>query len=312
MNSLETQIYQIISLSNGIKGADIAEKLGVEKRMVNSTLAYSAALKAVVFQDKDYKWYTRVKSTSTSSQGGANVPVPDNALRNLCNYYLNCLALESCNSVSQFLTSQFSLRYAVLNGLEIDADNDKEAKTLLNRIGSNKDLRAYLGYPVRIFTIHSPKGIFRKVAPVFLFPVEYSAGKVDISWLPTINMEVIKGFANAGSDALAVELVSLETELGMNDPEAEIDVDELVLRLKDIRQWDWAENINPYSIPNASKLDDLQDGIYNRPIIIEAENTKFTQGLEAELMSLANMPEENYRGTALWSWVKGGMQTTKE
>lgn len=85
-------------------------------------------------------------------------------------------------------------------------------------------------------------------------------------------------------------------------------MDELVLRLKEIRQWDWAEKLDPYSIPRAAKLDNLEDGIYNRPIIIEAEREKYTQGLEAELMTLANMPEENYRGTALWAWVKGMVQ----
>lgn len=312
MNSIETQIYQVISASNGIKGADIAAKIGIEKKTVNSMLANSVALKAVVFQDENYRWHTRAKNSSAFSTSAANVPVPDKDLRNLCNYYLNCLALESSSSVSQFLTSRYSLQYAVLNGLGINDDYDVEAKNLLTRISSNRDAKAYLGYPVRIYTIHSAKGNFKKIAPIFLFPVDYSAGRVDISWLPAINMEVIKSYANAGSDALAVELVNLETELGMNEPDAEIDVDELVLRLKEIRQWDWAENIDPYSIPRAVKLDNLQDGIYNRPIIIEAEREKYTQGLEAELMTLANMPEENYRGTALWTWIKGAVQTDQE
>ncbi len=59
MNSIETQIYQIISASNGIKGADIASKIGIEKKTVNSLLSNSAALKAVVFQDENYKWHAR-------------------------------------------------------------------------------------------------------------------------------------------------------------------------------------------------------------------------------------------------------------
>lgn len=308
MTSLEAQIFQIISGANGIKGAEIAAKIGIEKKTINSTLANSVALKAVVYQDESYRWHTRNKNSAKNSRATANVPVPDKDLHNLCNYYLNCLALEASSSVSQFLTSNFSLQYAVLNGLGIDDDRDLEAKNLLSKISSNRDAKAYLGYPVRIYTIHSTKGSFKKIAPIFLFPVDYMAGKVEISWLPAINMEVIKGYANAGSDALAVELVNLETELGLNEPDAEIDVDELVLRLKEIRQWDWAEKLDPYSIPRAAKLDNLEDGIYNRPIIIEAEREKYTQGLEAELMTLANMPEENYRGTALWAWVKGMVQ----
>ena len=312
MTSLETQIYQIISAANGIKGSDIAAKIGIEKKNVNSTLANSAALKAVVYQDENYRWHARNANAALRTGTVVNAPAPDKDLSNLCNYYLNCLALESSSSVSQFLTSRYSLQYAVLNGLEVDDYNDAEAKKLLNRIYSNRDSKAYLGYPVHIYTIHSAKGNFKRIAPVFLFPVEYSAGRIEISWLPAINMEIIKAYANGSSEALAVELVSLETELGMNEPDADIDVDELVLRLKEIRQWDWAEKIDPYSIPKAVKLDDLPDGIYNRPIIIEAEREKYTQGLEAELMTLANMPGENYRGTALYSWIKGTMKTAQE
>lgn len=310
MTSLETHIYQIISAANGIKGADIAAKIGIKKETVNSTLANSVALKAVVYQDNLFMWYTKGKSFK--NQATTNAPIPDKDLRNLCNYYLSCLALEASSSVSQWLTSNYDLRYTVLNGLEVNDDKDQNAKTLLNRIRSNKDAKAYLGYPVRIYTIHSAKGSFRKIAPVFLFPVDYTSGKVEISWLPAINMEIVKGYANSGSDALAVELVNLETELGMNEPDIDIDVDELVLRLIQIRQWDWAEKIDPYSIPKATKLDGLADGIYNRPIIIEAEREKYTQGLEQELMTLANMPEENYCGTALWSWIKGAAQAPQE
>ena len=303
MNSLETQIYQIISASNGVKGVDIATKLGIDRKTVNSVLSNSAALKAVVCQDGNYKWHIISEQSIRTPVNNNVVPTPDKDLQSICKYYLNCLALESSSSVSQFLTSDFSLKYAVLNGLAI-YDHDASVLDLLTRISQNRDSKAYLGYPVKIYTIHSVNGSFRKIAPVFLFPVEYTGGKIDISWVPSINMEVIKSYSIGGNDALSIDLVNLETELGMNKPDADIDVDELVLRLKDIRQWDWAENIDPYNIPFAADFSHLSDGIYNRPVIIETEREKYTQGLESELMALANMPEENYKGTALYSWLK--------
>ncbi|HBL49256.1 MAG TPA: hypothetical protein DDZ65_03300, partial [Firmicutes bacterium] len=307
MTDLESKIYRAIANANGIKGSEIAAELGVEKRIVNSALANSSALKAVVRQESDFKWYLiNSQRTGGKKTAGATPPRPDEDLRKLCNYYLNCLSLESSSSVSQFLTSRFSLQYAVLSGLGVDSDSDQTVLNLLSKISSNRDSKAYLGYPVRIYTVYGKGGTaYQKIAPIFLFPVEYTGGNVEISWLPSINMEVLKGYCENNSDSLSVELVNLETELGMNTPDADIEVDELVLRLKEIRQWDWSENIDPYNIPCAAKLEDLPNGIYNRPIIIEAAREKYTQGLEAELMTLANMPEENYRGTALYSWVKG-------
>lgn len=313
MTELENKIYLVIANANGIKGSGIAAQLGVEKRIVNSTLANSSALKAVVKQESDFKWYLiNTQRTGINKSLDVTPPKPDEDLRSLCNYYLNCLSLESSSSVSQFLSSKYSLQYAVLNGLGIIPDSDQAALALLNKISNKRGSIAYLGYPIRIYTVYGKNGMaYQKIAPIFLFPVEYNAGNVVISWLPSINMEVLKGYCENNIDSLVIELVSLETELGMNTPDLEIEVDELVLRLKEIRQWDWNENIDPYNIPCATSLEDLPNGIYNRPIIIEAARERYTQGLESELMILANMPEENYKGTALYSWVKGSKPTVQ-
>lgn len=306
MTDLENRIYKEIANANGIKGSEIAARLGVEKGLVNSVLYSSYALKALVRQDRStYKWYV-IANSSHSSVKQVSLPEPDKDLRDICNYYLSCLSMESGSSVSQFLKSNYSLRYAPLNGLGINPEVDHSAILLLNKINVNRDSKAYLGYPIRIYTVYGKGGIpYSKIAPVFLFPVDYTGGKVTISWVPSVNMEVLKGYSESDIDSITVELVNLETELGMNSPDTDIEVDELVLRLKEIRQWDWAEPIDPYNIPKAVDLSEFSDGIYNRPIIIEAEREKYTQGLEAELMALANMPEENYKGTALYSWVKG-------
>ena len=40
MNNFEQKIYKIIAESNGIKGSEIAKKLDVDKKEVNSLFAY--------------------------------------------------------------------------------------------------------------------------------------------------------------------------------------------------------------------------------------------------------------------------------
>ncbi len=304
MTTLEKQIYEIISKANGIKGSDIADALQLDKKTVNSTLSQSNALRAVVKQESNYKWY--LISSGISSDSAASAPEPDEDLKKLCSYYLQCISLESSSSVSQFLESKYDKEYVVLNGLGINAQVDSEALSLLAKISANRDKKAYLGYPVRVYTIYGKGGIpYKKIAPVFLFHVDYTNGIVEISWVPSINMEVLKGYCVGSSDTLANELVSLETELGMNAPDSDAEVDELVLRLTQIRDWGWAEPIDPYSISHAQNLSCFADGIYNRPILISAEKGKYTDGLESELMTLASMPDENYKDTALYSWVKG-------
>ena len=302
MTEFESKIYEVIASSNGIKGSEIASALQVDKKEVNSILSKSAALKALVRQDNDYRWHLIAAKKGTGEV--VNTPKPDDELHRLCNYYLQCISLESSGSVSQFLHSKYEASYIVLSDLKIEPQKDIAALNLLQKINANKDKRAYLGYPISIYTIHSNKGSFQKIAPVFLFPIEYNGGTVEISWVPCVNMEVIRGYCGGKGEALANELVNLETELGMNNPESVIEADELVLRLQQIRDWVWREDINPYCIPIAQTLSGFPDGIFNRPVVIEAEKGKYTDGLESELMVLSMMPEENYRGTALHAWIK--------
>ncbi len=303
MTELEKKIFEVIAKSNGIKGSQIANALQVEKKTVNSTLASSKELKALVKQDSEFKWHL-----ITAAKGGnpaTNVPQPDEDLKRLCNYYLQCITLESNSSVSQFLESKFDYEYAVLNGLGIDAKKDVSAIKLLNKIAADREKKAFLGYPVQIFTIRGKGGIsYKKIAPVFLFPVEYNAGNIEVSWVPTFNIEVLGRYAVGSKETLAKELVDLQTELGMNNPDIEIEVDELILRLVQLRSWEWAEKIDPYQIPKAGMLTDFEEGIYNRPILISASKQIFTEGLESELMTLSMMPTDNFRGTALFSWLK--------
>lgn len=306
MTDLEKRIYQAIANGKGLKGSEIADKIGEDKKTVNSALAHSDALHALVVQDKNYRWSLKNKTfQDKKQQGKSNIPEPDTELHNLCNYYLNCLTLESSGTVSQYLTSQFDLKYAYVHDLEIDPQEDECAVKLLKNIGSDHNKKAYLGYPVRVFSFWGKNNTkLRKIAPVFLFPLSYEGGKIDISSVPSINMDVLRAFVGKGSDDLVVELINLENELGLDEPDVEVEIDELVLRLSEIRQWDYKEKIDPYAILISPLPESTADGIYNRAIVIEAEREQYTQGLESELISLANMPAENYKGTALYSWVK--------
>ncbi len=307
MTDLETKIYQAVASGNGPKGVEIASLIGAEKQLVNSTLAHSDTLKAHIVQDRNYRWWLRNKDAqSTSSQGNSTVAAADSDLRNLCNYYLNCIALESSSSVSQFLTGHYGLNYALLHGLELNPERDEDAIQFLKKVSTDKNKTVYLGYPVRVFTIWGKYNTpYKKIAPVFMFSINYHGGQAEIASIPTINMEVIRAFTQPSTEALVNELISLENELGLDAEDVEIEKDELALRLAEIRSWDYKERIDPYHIPSTYFDASTEDGIYNRAIVIETERKTYTQGLESELMVLSNMPASSYRGTALYSWIKG-------
>ena len=309
MTELEKKIYEAISANrNGLMGKEIAKQIGEEKSTVNSTLSRSDTLHALVAQGPDYRWRVIGSAGRTPTREPGISPRPDPDLHNICSYYLNCISLESSNSVSQFLTSQYQLKYAQLKDLEIDPQEDAEAIALLGRIQSDRNKIAYLGYPVSVFSFSARNGErYKKLAPVFIYQISYVGGQIELSSFPSVNMEILKQYAGGSPDDLAIELVNLEKDLGLNDADAEIDLDELALRLSSIRQWNYREQIDPYHILCDIMEGTLEDGIYNRAVVIEGERTPYTQGLESELSVLAQMPVQSFQGTALYSWVKGNI-----
>ena len=311
MTDLEKRIYEVIAKYNGVSAAEIAVILNETKSSVNTALNKSVSLKALVRQEPNYKWYKI--ETDRPEALSDNRPKPDEDLRNLCNYYLQCISLEDSSSVSQFLKSKYSYEYAVLNGLEVDAYTDTGAIALLNRINGARDKKAYLGYPLRIYTFYGRGGVpYRKIAPVFLFPIDYEHGAVALSTSSSINIEVLKGYCNGSAETVVNELLALENDMGMNNPEFSAGTDEMVLRLTQIRDWDWKEPIDPYAIPKAADITGLSDGIYNRPVVIVGDKGSFTAGLESELITLADMSEDGYRGTALYAWIKNRLHNQTE
>jgi very-short-patch-repair endonuclease len=104
------------------------------------------------------------------------------------------------------------------------------------------------------------------------------------------------------------EAIQVSEELGLsNAGDDQPDIDELLARLQEIRfDWDWKEEINPHALSNGTPLTDLsQQGIFNRAILIAAERSPYTKGLESELGSLQSVEESNYHETALGSWLNG-------
>ena len=303
MNEFEKTIIKIISETPGIKAKDIAARIGCERSTVNAALYGPLGVRC--HQDSAYKWYLNEQGAAPTASN-ENAPA-DKRLSDLCKYYLNCLSLEQSNGISAFLSSNYSLDYAELGDINVDGTDSGAAK-LIKRLSAERNLTAHVGYPVLIEKIHSVKTNmdYLKVAPVFLFAVEIVGGSVATASIPSVNMEVIKQYSSRDINSQVYDLVDLESELGLNLSDEDIDLDELVARLQSIREWQWREHLDPAAINNSMPLSALSDeGIYNRAIFIVSERSPYTVGLESELSQLSQMSEEAYRGTALHDWIYG-------
>jgi hypothetical protein len=302
MTNFEQKILATLAENPGLKAKDIADRLGVERKRVNSAL-YSS-LKVRCYQDSSYCWFLNSAKKKTATVSDVVDP-PDKRLVSLCKYYLNCLSLEENNGISAYLTSKYSLNYTELKTLNINGEDESTAN-LLKKTSRGKTLTAYLGYPVMIEKFYSTRTNqeYSKIAPVFLFSVDVTAGEVKVDTIPSVNMEVIKQYSSRDVNSQMYDKVDLETELGLNNADAEIEIDELVSRLQSIRQWQWKEAFDPSSLCASPPVSEItEEGIYNRAVLIVTERSPYTVGLESELSLLMTADENSYRDTALYDWI---------
>ncbi|MDY7011007.1 MAG: AAA domain-containing protein, partial [Planctomycetota bacterium] len=295
---------------------DLAAQLGVNRKLVNSAL--HGRLRNKVQQDKSYRWYPK-DAAGVEKHEGQRPKQLNTPLARLCRYYLDCLNHDDLSGVSEFAAS----RYGDPNYVEIetlpmfdesgDDPFDSEAgRRLLGRIRRDRNRQTvFLGYPVRLRWHRSTKGwegYF--VEPLLLFPFEGMRSRYNTPTLsddlPQINFRALRSLSNSGETNLMEEAIQLAEELGLgNAGDDQPDLDELLTRLCEIRSdWDWQEEIDPYSMSSGTPLSGLkQQGIFNRGILITAERSPYTKGLESELGMLQSVGESKYRGTALGAWL---------
>jgi hypothetical protein len=73
-------------------------------------------------------------------------------------------------------------------------------------------------------------------------------------------------------------------------------IDELLERLREVRSsWDWQEEIDPKALSEGVPLSEINhEGIFNRCVLVVAERSKYTRGLETELKALQTKEAEDY------------------
>ncbi len=312
---LSEQIYEILKNSpQGLKARDIAKELGVDKKEINSKLY--GQLRGKCYQDNLYVWHTNGVSKSPRVEKDMENS-PDETLNSICKYYLSCLSLDDSSSVKTFASGKFGLNYIELDHTDYNNINFEDINHLKGKLRNGKNMTAYFGYPVLVEKVISRKNNqeYFFVVPVLQFRIEFLTddGIPRIDPTPNINMDVIKKFSAMEKEAQIYELLKLENQLGLDNPDADVELDELVARLVSIQShWEWKETINIENISTGDSLSELhEEGIYNRAIILLSERSPFTQGLEKELNQLSKLNEKDYKQTALYNWLHSANEVEK-
>ncbi|HET6941373.1 MAG TPA: AAA domain-containing protein [Sphingomicrobium sp.] len=313
--NVESRVVDALRAKAGLKADEIAREIGITRTQVYKVLY--GPLKGKVAQDRAYRWELvherpRASDTAPASQ---QEQFADTDLARLSRYYLACLGYDDAG-VSTFLTSKFDVDYIELNSLPSGPEELAETAAARSMLGRKKTERGryalYLGYPTYICQLKSKKSDWEgfMVEPLLLFPIEDEAGgrlSVDLSY-PIINQKPFQKFTSAERDMVMNELVQLEAELGLVGEELQPELDEMAMRLQAVRpEWPWKEDIDPEALANdRPAMQSIEaEGIYNRAVVIMAERSPFTRGLEKELRDLAQLPEERYASTALGNWLLG-------
>lgn len=315
MASLQNQIIEILQVKPSQKADEIARALGADRTQINRILY--GELKSRVVQDRAYRWSLVTNSSRAASEENNEPQFANTPLARLCRYYLACLGYDE-TGISTFLTTKYGdPDYLEINSLPRSADffaENMEARNLLGRKRSEQGRYSlYFGYPTHLNLIKSKKTNWEgfMVEPILLFPIEQDGGNgrlvVDLSY-PIINQKPFQSFTNVERSMLMNELVQLEQELGLSGETARVSIDEIAMRLQSVRpEWPWKEDIDSSALERDRQpmATITEPGIYNRAVILMAEKSPFTQGLEKELRDLAQLPEEDYAKTALGRWIKG-------
>lgn len=313
----DDQILNVVKAEPGLKAKDIAAQLGVDRNTVNSSLY--GRLKGVVRQDANYRWYLVDDTKSNSKDRGPKKL--NTTLAKLCRYYLDCLSHDDLGGVSEFASSSYgSLSYVELKKLPLNGSDTaeafapEEAQNLLGRIRRDRNRQTLLlGYPVRLNHIRSRKGWEGfMVEPILLFSFRESESGHGIPSLsdepPQMNFRALRALTDLGESNLMEEVIQLTQELGLANTEGEQpDLIDLLSRLREIRsEWDWQEEINPNNLAKSSPLSGInQSGIFNHAVLIAAERSPYTKGLEYELGMLESIAELKYQDTCLGTWLAG-------
>ena len=235
-------------------------------------------------------------------------------LPDLCRYYLRCLSVanqggvvvaQNSNTDYVELPSHPSCDPWLSNLLDYPGVS---ALVNLTQTGQPKK-ELMLGYPICRMREPSDRGWRDVLKPIFIAELRSAPDDVGKGLFAegnlTLNPAVLGSLDAVGNGDVMSAVVALTEELGLNEATSP-QLQDLCTRLRELRPaWPWMESIVPSLLSQNGGLASLsQNGIYNRAMVLAAEPSNFTKGLEVELAEMERLSDQAVAGTALDSWLR--------
>ena len=221
-------------------------------------------------------------------------------LKDLCKYYISCIALESNTTFRASMKDDKSFITLPYIGDQVLKHSDISA---FLRGNQDKEKDLLIGYPIL--------KVKHFLSPIFIVQVSYNDGNhgkpegftIDDELL--INKDIIDKYSTNEKTENIYELRELEAELGFTDGHASFsDLAEKVSQLRIIRpDWDWEDTLNLDNIKKGPMGIGDSDGILNRAILFAKDPTPYTVGLSNELANLKEYGELEIRHSVLWKFI---------
>ena len=221
-------------------------------------------------------------------------------LKDLCKYYISCIALESNTTLRVSMKDEQT--FIGLHWL-YDSVLKTPAIGAFLRGNHDKEKELLIGYPV-LKTKHF-------ISPLFIMHVSYNDGmhgkregfSIDDELL--INKDIIDKYSTNDKTENIYELRELEAELGFTDGHASFeDLREKVYLLRFIRpDWEWHDVLDLDSLRKEPIMMSDADGILNRAILFAKDPTPYTVGLSNELATLESWGDLDFRHSILWKFI---------
>lgn len=246
------------------------------------------------------------------------MPQNGELLSRLCHYYADCLRQDSDfdGVEADLIAGEATTDYVEISALPYFEtplgtilENSAWASLEAAIRAEKKSLKVFLGYPVNIsprVNRSSPKLV---VEPILLFPLNYDArdsnAKLEIATdVPRVNPSIFKSQQKGRVGDSKFEALTLADDLGLNERDDEFYVEDTIWGLqKHLSDFDWKEELNPKELANSPLSMIKLPGIYNRAVLITAEDDASTFRLLQELDKLSKLSPSDYLGTALGDWL---------
>ena len=221
-------------------------------------------------------------------------------LKELCKYYISCIALESNTTFRASMKDEKS--FIPLPWIN-DSILKKPDTAAFLRGNKDKEMDLLIGYPVL--------KVNHFLSPLFIIPVTYSDGThakpegFSIGEEIIINKDIIDRYSTNEKVENIYELRELENELGFTEGYTDIsNLSEKVNLLRTIRpDWEWLDDLNVDNLKKGPIRISDSDGILNRAILFAKEPTPYTVGLCNELAKLSEYSDLDIQYSILWKLI---------